>query len=146
MKQEHLSKGKGVELSFPPDASGEPLVCRLVRDYGLMFNILKARITPRKEGRLTLDLIGEARNIEEGIAYLKAHGVKVTGMARRVSRKEAACMHCGMCTALCAADALRVESASRLVSFFPEQCVACGHCVRICPVHAMSMDIRQDNL
>lgn len=137
---------KDVQLSFSPDISGEPLVCRLVRDYDLTFNILRARITPRKEGHLTLELIGKAERIREGIAYLKEQGVKVTATARRMQREEALCLHCGMCTALCASNALCVEPDSRMVRFFPEKCTACGLCVRICPVRVMNIDIRQDKL
>ena len=137
---------KDVQLSFPPDISGEPLVCHLVRQYDLTFNILKARITPRKEGLLALELIGDAERIQAGIAYLKEKGVKVTGMSHRIKRNEELCMHCGMCTALCPTGALSVASDSRLVLFSQEACTACGLCTRVCPVGVMALDIRQDTL
>lgn len=137
---------QAVQLSFSPDISGEPLVCHLVREYDLTFNILKAQITPRKEGYLTLELIGAPQRVREGVAYLKERGVKVTGMAHHVRRDEALCMHCGMCTALCPTHALLVESTSRRVLFSTETCTACGLCARVCPVQAMLLDVRQDIL
>lgn len=146
MTEDSRTIRKDVQLSFHADISGEPLVCHLVREYGLTFNILKAQITPRKEGHLTLELMGEPHQLREGIAYLRSRGVKVTGMAHEVRRNEDLCMHCGMCTALCPTTALQVEGVSRLVHFASENCTACGLCVRVCPVNAMLMDVRKDAL
>lgn len=134
---------KEVHLTFSADISGEPLVCNLVKQFDLMFNISKAQISPRKEGQLTLELIGAEPNILEGIGYLKECGVKVLGLAHQVRRVEELCMHCGMCTAMCPTDALTVDKTSRLVMFTQENCTACGLCTRICPVQAMVRDIRQ---
>lgn len=135
-----------VQLTFPPEISNDPLVCHLVRDYNLTFNILQARITPRKEGHLTLKLIGPAENIQSSIEFLKKEGVKVTGIAQKVVRVEDLCMHCGMCTALCSVAALHVEADSRLVAFDATQCTACGLCVRVCPVNAMVLQVQQGKL
>lgn len=137
---------KDVHLSFPPDIADQPLVCHLVREYDLTFNIRKASITPRKEGHLTLELHGTLAHILEGVAYLKRCGVKVTGVAQQVRRDAALCMHCGMCVALCASRALYIDVHSREVCFDEKQCTACGQCARVCPVRAMSMDVRQDVL
>ncbi|MEG2171697.1 MAG: NIL domain-containing protein [Desulfovibrionaceae bacterium] len=135
-----------VQLTFPPEISNEPLVCHLVRDYNLTFTILAARITPRKEGHLTLQLIGQAEDIQASVDFLKTEGVKVTGIAQKVIRHDDVCMHCGTCTALCAAKALRVDPQSRLVCFDVQQCTACGLCVRVCPVRAMVLQVQQGKL
>lgn len=135
-----------VQLTFPPDISTEPLVCHLVRDYGLTFNILQARITPREEGHMTLKLMGEEDKIQSSISFLKQEGVKVTGIAQNIARIEDLCMHCGMCTALCAAGALAVAADSRLVTFDTTVCTACGLCARVCPVHCMVLQVQQGKL
>lgn len=135
-----------VQLIFPPEISCDPLVCHLVRDFDLTFNILQARITPRKEGHLTLELIGAEENVRKSVLYLKEQGVKVTGVEHHVRREDALCMHCGVCTALCPGGALQVETVSRLVNFAAEKCTACGQCVRICPVKAMRLDVAQGTL
>ncbi len=132
-----------VRLTFTPDISNEPLVCRLVKDHSLEFNILKAQISPRKEGRLTLELIGTQANIENGIAYLKDYGVRVLGISHATARQEELCMHCGMCTAVCGTQALFVENTTRLVLFDGEKCTACGLCTKVCPVSAMNQDVQQ---
>lgn len=135
---------KEVRLSFSPDIADQPLVCNLVREYDLSFNIIKAQITQRKEGHLTLELLGTAEHIRAGVDYLKSCGVKVKCVAQHVRRDEPLCMHCGMCVSLCAAKALYVDADSREVRFAEELCTACGQCTRVCPVRAMTMDVRQD--
>ena len=146
MTQDSATHRQEVQLSFPPDVSGEPLVCHLVRDHSLIFNILKAQISPRKEGQLTLELIGTPEDIRQGVDYLKNHGVKVLGFAHQVRREDSLCMHCGMCTAMCPAGALEVDTLTRLVNFHQEQCTACGLCTRVCPVNAMHRQVQQATL
>ncbi len=131
---------KEVRLTFAPDISNEPVVCQLVRDYDIFFNILKAQIGPRKEGNLTLELIGAAQDIERGIAYLKERGVKVVGLNQKISFHEELCMHCGMCTSVCKVDALYVDKNSRLTQFVLDRCISCGLCTKVCPVGAMQKD------
>lgn len=146
MEQAQTEQCLEVQLTFPAEISHDPLVCQLVRDYGLTFNILEARITPRKEGHLTLQLLGSALHIQSSIDFLKKEGVKVTGIAQHVVRLEEACMHCGMCTALCGPRALAVDGDSRKVLFEVKQCTACGLCVRVCPVGAMVLQVQQGKL
>lgn len=135
-----------VQLTFSPDISTEPLVSHLALDYGLMFTILQARITPREEGHMTLKLMGASDNIQSGISYLKQAGVKVTGIVHHIARVEEVCMHCGMCLALCTAGALGVATDSRLVTFDAALCTACGLCARVCPVHSMVLQVKQGKL
>ncbi len=132
-----------VRLSFAPDISNEPLVCRLVQDYNLELNILEAQISPRKEGRLVLELLGAKDDINNGIAYLKQYGVRVLGVSHDTERQEELCMHCGMCTAVCSVRALSVDAETRLVCFDVEKCTSCGLCTKVCPVFAMRRDVQQ---
>ncbi len=135
-----------VRLTFSPDTSGDPLVCQLVSKYNLTFNILKAQISPRKEGSLTLELIGSKANIHQGIEHLKSLGVKVLGVLHQIARTDELCMHCGMCTSLCPVDALIVDIQSREVLFNAESCTACGLCTKVCPVNAMHGEMSQMSL
>ncbi len=131
---------KNIHLTFPPDMAGDPLVCNLSRLYDLTFNILKAHITPRKEGYMTLQLIGDEDTCARGIAYLAEHQIRVAPVTQRISRDDDSCMHCGMCTAICPNATLHVDRATRLVLFDKERCTACGMCVRVCPVAAMHVE------
>lgn len=130
---------KVVYLTFPPESSGNPLVCDLTGIYKLRFSILKAQITPRQEGQMTMEISGQSEAFEEGLDYLKQHGVVVVPAAQRVSRDEESCIHCGVCTALCPTKALSLDLETRLVHFDPETCSACGMCTKVCPVKAMDI-------
>ena len=67
---------KKIVLHFPHRIADQPIVYKLVKDYGLDFNILKASITPEEGGRLVLELSGDDRNYQQGIQYLTEAGVK----------------------------------------------------------------------
>lgn len=137
---------KNVHLSFPPEISGNPLVCNLTRLFDLTFNILKAQITPRKEGYLTLELVGSEDNCAKALDYLREHNVQVAAVSQRISRDEESCMHCGMCTAICPTSALCMDLGPRTVAFDKERCTACGLCTKVCPVRAMHVDVENGSL
>ncbi|MGX7948427.1 NIL domain-containing protein [Oleidesulfovibrio alaskensis] len=132
---------KNIHLTFPPQVSKEPVVCNLTRLFDLTFNILKAQIPPRKEGYLTLELVGSQENCGKAIAYLKEHEIAVSPVDQRISRDEDSCMHCGMCTAICPVDALHMDWVARTVTFDTERCTACGLCTKVCPVRAMHVEV-----
>ncbi|MBI5519879.1 MAG: 4Fe-4S binding protein [Desulfovibrio sp.] len=146
MTEEGNGFRKIIYLSFPPETSGRPVVCNLARLFDLSFNILKADISPRHEGSLTLEVTGREENYRKGLSYLKENGVKLTPASQKVTRDEDACMHCGLCTSLCRTRALAVDLASRRVVFDVEKCSACGMCTRVCPVRAMLVDMDDNDL
>ena len=58
-----MSFARKVVLRFPHRLVDKPIIYRLVKDYDLQFNILKASITPKEEGLLVLELSGKRRAI-----------------------------------------------------------------------------------
>lgn len=146
MTEEANGFRKIIYLSFPPEACGRPVVCNLALLFNLSFNILKADISPRQEGTLTLELTGREENYHKGLSYLKENGIKITPASQKVTRDEDACMHCGLCTSLCRTKALSVDLASRRVLFDVDKCSACGLCTRVCPVRAMIVDMNENDL
>lgn len=145
MKEETNGFRKIVYLSFPPEVSGRPVVCNLALLFNLSFNILKADISPRHEGSLTLEITGREVDFTKGMSYLKENGVKITPASQKIFRDEETCMHCGLCTSLCPTKALCVDLDSRLVLFDVEKCSACGMCTRVCPVRAMIVDMNEND-
>jgi len=77
---------KGLVLRFPPEIVDQPIVYRLARDFNLVFNILKAMITPGKEGIMILELSGDMENLEKGLKFLTDVGVEVKPIAQQVQR------------------------------------------------------------
>lgn len=47
---------KIIILNFPPQVARKALVCQLTKKYDLMFNILSAKISNKKEGYLVMEL------------------------------------------------------------------------------------------
>lgn len=126
-----------VLLVFPQEVMYKPLIYRLTREFDLQFNILEAKILPRREGRLILELKGEETAVERGESFLKEEGVIVSRIADQIHRDDDSCVHCGACTAVCRTGALSVEQGTMKVIFMPEKCVACGQCELACPVKAI---------
>ena len=65
-----MEVSKNILLIFRPDVMYQPVIYRLAREFELVFNILEAKIFPRLEGRLILELNGTEEDVERGIAYL----------------------------------------------------------------------------
>lgn len=128
-----------IVLHFPDRIVDQPIIYRLVKDYDLALSILKAQITPGKEGLLVMELSGEDRNYEQGLQYLRDMDVRIQPLSQDIVRNEVRCTHCGVCVPLCPTDALTVDPSSRRVTFNNDACIACEYCVRICPLSAMEV-------
>jgi ferredoxin len=130
---------KRIVLHFPHRVAGQPIVYKLVKDYELEFNILKAYIIPEEEGLLVLELSGEDKNYEKGIQYLMDVGVRVQPLSQDIVRNDQRCSNCSVCVPLCPTGAFVVEPLTREVHFHDNKCIACGLCVRACPLQAMEV-------
>jgi len=128
-------------LQFPKSEVGKPIVCHLAIDYNLTFNILKATILPRKEGVMVMELVGNRKDFNRGIRYLKEHGVQVQPVGQDINRDKNKCTHCGACTAVCPTGALSIKRPEMSVVFNRKKCSVCGLCVAACPPRAMEISI-----
>jgi ferredoxin len=130
---------KKIVLHFPKRLVNQPIISRLVKEYDLQFNILKASVNPRQEGLLVIELSGEKRDYEKGLKYLQEAGVTVQRLSQDVRRNENKCTHCGACVPHCPTSALKVDPQNQLVLFDDAECIACELCVSVCPVQAMEL-------
>lgn len=130
---------KKIVLRFGPDISDQPIIYRLVKDYDLVVNIVKANVNPQKEGTMVLEITGG--QVEGGMDYLRDQGVQVQDLARDMVRNEEKCTMCGACTAICPTGALYIERPSMEVKFNGDSCVVCQLCLKICPVRAMEVTL-----
>ncbi len=130
---------KRIVLHFPKRLTSQPIVYRLVKDFDLEFNILKASVTPGEEGLLVMELTGEQRNYDKGVKYLTDVGVKIQSLSQDVVRNEVRCTHCGACITLCPSGAFSLEPGTRKVIFDNSKCVVCELCIKACPPRAMEL-------
>ncbi len=134
-----MAVSKRIVLRFPRRLVDRPIVSRLVRDFNLDFNILKASVTPDEEGLLVIEMSGKQEDYDKGIEYLTKTGVRIQSLSQNVTRNEERCTHCGACITVCPAGAFELEPSTRWVNFLNEKCLACGLCIKACPPRAMEL-------
>jgi ferredoxin len=128
-----------IVLHFPTRIVNKPIVSKLIKDYDLEFNILKAQITPDTEGLMVLELKGKTEEYDKGIKYLRDSGVIIDALSQNVLRNEQRCTHCGACVTICPTGAFELNIATRKVAFIDAKCIACGICLKGCPPRAMEV-------
>jgi NAD-dependent dihydropyrimidine dehydrogenase PreA subunit len=132
---------KKVVIRYGTDVVDQPITYRLVKDFDLSFNIMRARVLPKREGLLVLDLSGTKENFDKAIRYLKKTGLKIEPLSKSVTQNSDRCVHCGSCLAFCPTGALSMDKSTMKVVFDVEKCNGCEMCVKACPVRAMEIDL-----
>jgi ferredoxin len=128
-----------VVLSFPPEMVEEPITYHLIKDYGLMVNILRATIDPGKQGRMVVELSGEESQLSLAFNYLENAGVSLEPLSEEIQHVEERCTSCTACVPICPTGALNVDRESWKVSFEAEKCVLCHSCVDVCIYKAVEV-------
>jgi ferredoxin len=128
-----------IVLRFPSRLVDRAIVYRLVKDFDLEFNILKASITPEEEGVMVLELTGSRKEYDRGIEFLTETGVKIQPLSQDITRDEERCTNCGACITICPAGAFELDPVTRIVRFHNDKCIACGICITACPPRAMKV-------
>jgi len=130
---------KRIILRFKKNTIDKPIVYRLAKDVNLVYNILRANISPRAESMMVMEVEGEEADFAKGIEYLSGFHIGIEPIEQDINRDEEKCVHCGLCTSVCATQALDIDRETMRVRFDYEKCVACELCVKVCPVRAMQV-------
>ena len=112
-------------LKFPKGIVDQPIICQLVKQFDVEFNILKATILPQHEGVMILELRGHKENIRKGLNYLKGLDVKAESVATSIHRDDDRCFQCGACTGICPTAALSLKRPEMAVIFDADR----GYCI-----------------
>ena len=124
---------------FPRSETEKPIVYHLVKDYDLVINIFRAKVTPDEYGYLVLDVTGEEADIRRGLEFVRSFNVEIDESDRGLRWEEASCTHCGVCIPHCPTDALHIaDRATRRVAYDGALCIACLACIANCPYGACS--------
>ena len=130
---------KRMVLRFPPELVNKPVTYKLVKDYNLVLNILRARIMPNEQGMVVTELSGAKADLEKGIKYLSDSGIEIQPLARDIKWDRKKCIHCTVCVPLCPTETFVVDKKSREISFDKTKCIACEACVKACPYRAITI-------
>ncbi len=126
-------------LHFPQSATEKPIVYHLVKDYNLIINIFRARVTPEEDGFLVLDVTGNEEDIRQGMAFVKSFNIQVNEANKGVRWDSSKCVQCGNCIPHCPTEALYIsDKKSRKIDFNSSLCVECLSCIENCPFGACS--------
>ena len=126
-------------LKFPARLVDRPIASELVSEYGLVVNILRARVEPDEEGMLVVELTGEKEKVEAGLAHVKGFGVEVESLSKDITWHEELCTECTVCRSVCPTDALTVSEPGMEVRFDKDKCIACELCIPACPYAAVEI-------
>ncbi len=128
---------KKLMLFFPNCECEKPIIYNLVKDYNLVVNVFRAKVTPEEEGYLVLDVTGTQADIDKAMEFLKTFDVTVSDTNKGVVRDDVKCTHCGHCITHCPSGALHIgNSAVRDVVYDENECIECLACIRVCPYAA----------
>ena len=126
-----------IVLSFPPSQVENPIIYQLIMEHGLMVNILRASIDPRKQGRMVVELTGDEARLSQGLNHLELSGIGVEPHAGDVHHVTSQCAGCTACVPICPTGAFEIDPESWMVTHDTGKCVACLSCVDACPYRAI---------
>ncbi|MDA8156662.1 MAG: NIL domain-containing protein [Actinomycetota bacterium] len=67
---------KRVKLTFPQQLIKEPVIFTMAKEFSIMPNIRRAKVT-ETVGEMVLELEGAEADLDKGIKYLKEQGIIV---------------------------------------------------------------------
>ena len=128
---------KKLMLFFPKCECEKPIIYHLVKDYNLIVNVFRAKVTPEEEGYLVLDVTGTEADIGRALDFVRTFNVTINFAAKGVTWDEKRCTHCGHCVPHCPTAALHfADRATRRLAFADEKCIECLACITACPFGA----------
>ena len=128
---------KKLMLFFPKCECEKPIIYHLVKDYDLVVNVFRAKVTPEEEGYLVLDVTGTEEDIDRAMEFVKTFDVTINATGKGVTWDSDGCTGCGYCVVHCPTDALHVSDRGTMeVTFDEEKCIECLGCIRVCPYGA----------
>ena len=134
-------KKKKLVLSFPEKIVTKPITYKLVKEFDLEFNILRAEITPDVEGKMLIELKGSNEKIADAMEYLEGVGITIQEAAKDIIIDKETCINCGECTSVCITQALSLEEKTRKLQFKKDKCILCELCLDCCPVKAIKVNM-----
>ena len=132
---------KRVTLTFPQTVVQMPITYRLVKDFNVAANIIRAQVAPNQVGTLVVELSGDIDQLDAALEWMESRNIQVSLGDRALAIDEESCVHCGLCSGVCPTEALRLNPESFQLEFVRSRCIMCEQCIPTCPVDAISTNL-----
>lgn len=126
-----------LQITFPANLTNTPLTYRLIKEFDLKVNILKADIDFNNVGHILYEIKGDREIIESIIDELEDIGLTCHLIRSTIEIDSGKCTNCGVCTSICLKDALVIGEPHWELNFEPDLCIGCNHCISVCPSQAI---------
>ncbi|HOJ98129.1 MAG TPA: 4Fe-4S binding protein [Termitinemataceae bacterium] len=128
-------------LGYSAETVSEPILWRLVKDFDIRVNILRAEISPGQEGNLLVEFgVEEEEKLSRALSWLESIGVSWVSVSKRLFWDEDRCIDCGSCSGVCFSGAIVLDRTDWKLQVNRDLCVACGNCVKACPMGCFTLD------
>ena len=74
-----IMETRKLQLHYPLDRLTEPVITRLVTDFDLLPNLIRADVDSAKGGWIIVDVTGDSSKIDTAVDYLLKQGLLVAG-------------------------------------------------------------------
>ena len=126
---------KKVLLKYSADKVKEPILASVIKETGILLNILYAEVSS-EGGKILLSIDASEAEISGAIELFERSGIEAQEIRRAIELDEEKCFDCGACISLCPTRALRLAEDYSL-KLDEDKCIYCEICVPSCPVKAL---------
>ncbi|MEL6438023.1 MAG: NIL domain-containing protein [Cyanobacteria bacterium J06621_8] len=132
---------KRVTIIVPRNAIQIPLTYRLVKNFNIASNIIRAQVAPNQIGKLVVELQGDIDQIDAAIEWMRMEDLEVFSSYGEIVIDADSCVDCGLCTGVCPTQALILDPETFKLDFRRSRCIVCEQCIPTCPVSAISTNL-----
>ncbi len=128
---------KKVLLRYSTERATEPILASVIKETGILVNILYADFSARG-GEILIAIEGPETDAQKVIDLLGKKGVEVQEIKHVAELDRELCFDCGACISLCPTGALRMTE-DFSVELDEDKCVYCEVCIPACPARALKV-------
>lgn len=128
---------KKILLRYSGEKAKEPVLASVIKETGVLLNILYAEFSSRG-GEILIAIDAPDAPVNQIIELFEKNGIEAQVIKRAIQLDEEKCIDCGACLSLCPTKALYTTD-DYSVKLNEDKCIYCEICVPSCPVRALKI-------